>query len=324
VKELPQTERRSCLSRIYGLLMSAVFLLITVFLVTPLVIIQATADFTLFSFIITGFFFFWQRRAARKGFLKTPAIIALFLLVEISFFSLLPDVNYPVDSSKHSKVSKVLTKYGEWLNSASDQSFANLGPAAKKLVNSGLASLQTAFSTLESDERKLVMLEEAFSNEPGNPAAVLALADAYMARNDLASTHLAIALYEALVETDASDAFLARLADAYSKIYRYDLAFATAVRRTWLPHAMMHRAARQIAFFAVASGDLPRGIFELENILRLAPVESDEIILLLAGLYKDRGNAQKAQELLDQLTANTPATTNTVRTAAQLRQAAQN
>jgi len=304
--------------------MSAGFLLITVFIVTPLVFIQETGDFTLLAYVVAGLFFFWQRRAARSSFFKPLMIIALFMLLEVSFFCLMPDVHHPMALSKQARVEKVLAKYGEWLNSASDQTIANLGPAVKKLVNSGFASIQTAFDSLGNGERKLAMLEEAFSNEPGNPAIVLALADAYMARNDLASTRLAIALYEALVETDASDAFLARLADAYGKIYRYDLAFATAVKRTWLPHAMMHRAARQIAFFAVASGDLPRGIFELENILCLDPVESDEIILLLASLYKDRGNEQKAQELLDQLTANTPAATNTVRTAAQLRQVAQN
>jgi len=324
VNEQPQTENRSCLSRIYGLLMSAGFLLITIFLITPLVSIQATGEFALLAYIVAGFFFFWQRRAAHKSFLKPPMILALFMLVEIICFYMVPDEHHPFDIGKQAKVKQVLARYSDWLNSASDQTIAKVGLATKNLYNSGVESFQAAFDSLGSGERKLVMLEEAFSNEPGNPAVVLALADAYMARNDLASTRLAIALYEALVETAASDAFLARLAEAYGKIYRYDLAFATAVKRTWLPHAMMHRAARQIAFLAVTSGDLPRGIFELENILRLEPVESDEIMLLLAGLYQDFGNKQKAQEILGQLTAVTPGTTSAARTAAKLRQVTQN
>jgi tetratricopeptide (TPR) repeat protein len=324
MNEQLQTDKRSCLSRIYGLLMSAGFVLITVFIVTPLVVIQATADFTVFAYVVAGLCFFWQRRTARKSFLKPPMIMALFLLLEVCSFSLLPDVYHPMDLSKQTRVRMVLAKYAEWLNSASDQTIAKVGMAAKDLYSAGSASLQAAFDSLGSDDRSLVRLEEAFSDEPGNPAVVLALADAYMARNDLASTRLAIALYEALVETGPSDTFLARLAEAYSRIYRYDLAFATAVKRTWLPHAMMHRAARQIAFLAVASGDLSRGIFELENILRLDPVESDEIILLLAGLYQDVGNKEKAREILGRLTTATPATTSATRTAAQLLQTVQN
>ncbi|NLF96319.1 MAG: hypothetical protein GX569_06235 [Candidatus Riflebacteria bacterium] len=324
MNEQSQTEKRSCLARIYGLLMSAGFLLITVFIVTPLVFIQETGDFALFAYVVAGLFFFWQRRAARNSLFKPLMIIALFLLLEVSVFSLLPDVHHPMDLSRQARAGMVLAKYAEWLNSASDQTVAKIGRAAKDLYSAGSESLHAAFDSLGSGDRSLVRLEEAFSDEPGNPAVVLALADAYMARNDLASTRLAIALYEALVETGPSDAFLARLAEAYSKIYRYDLAFATAVKRTWLPHAMMHRAARQIAFLAVASGDLPRGIFELENILRFDPVESDEIMLLLAGLYQDVGNKEKAREILGQLTAATPATTSAARTAAQLLQATQN
>ncbi len=304
--------------------MSAGFLLLTIFLVIPLVIIQATADFTMFTCIITGFFFFWQRRAARKGFLMPPIIIALFLLAEFSFFSIVPDVNAYTGLTKHARLERVLSVYVSKLTSAFGQGFTGVSLATEDLLNSGRESIQAAFDSLGSGERKIAMLEEAFSNEPGNPAVVLALGDAYMARNDLVSTRLAIALYEALVETEVSDAFLARLADAYSRIYRYDLAFSTAVKRTWLPHAMMHRAARQIAFFAVTGGDLPRGIFELENILRLDPVESEEIMLILAGLYQDFGNSRKAQELLDQIIASTPATAVTAKTALQLRQAAKN
>ena len=317
---------RSCVSHLFGMLMSAIFLLLGVLVMAPLVFVPVSSGYAVIGGGIFAIFFFWQRRAARRGCFGPIILLAMFLATELVLLGLLTQETWTYGKVDHAKLQQMLDEHAPGLYAAVYDTVEKTGSIARQVLQSGSSSIRSALNNVgQSDsDKKLIMLEEAFSNCPGDPAVVLALADAYMAGNDLASTRLAIALYEALVETDPCDAFLSRLADAYGKIFRYDIAFATAVRRAWLPHAMMGRAARQIAFFAVSSGDLPRGIFELENILRLNPVESEEIMLLLAGLYNDVGNKQQAQMLIDQVIASTPAGLSLAETAAKMKQATGN
>jgi len=317
---------RSCASHLFGMLMSSIFLLLGVLFMAPLILLPTSSGYALLGGGTFVFFFFWQRQATRRGCFVPVIILAMFMAAELFLFSLLSIETDKRAKIDHKKLQQTLDEYAPGLYTAVFDTVAKTGSMAQQALQSGGASLQNAINSLgQSDsDKKLIMLEEAFSSYPGDPAVVLALADAYMTRNDLAATQLAIALYEALVETDPCDAFLARLADAYGKIFRYDLAFATAVRRAWLPHAMLGRAARQIALLAVLSGDLSRGIFELEKILQLDPVESEEIMLLLAGLYKDIGNTVQAQALLDQVIARTPASLSVAKTALTARQASGN
>lgn len=307
-RQFEKPRGRSCSSCLFGLIMSWCFLFWGICFTAPLVLLKAPTDYTVTAGCIFLFSFLWQRSAARRGCFMPFIILVLFLLSE---FAVLGVLIYETEAYKKvdlKKVQRTLDEHAPGLYEAGVEALTTVKAwsgqtweAGREAVSSVIASL-----TENDDDRRLVELEEAFRNNPGNAAVVLALADAYMGKNDLASTQLAIALYQALVETDPCDAFLARLADAYARISRYDAAFTIAVRRTWLPHAMIGRAARQIAFLAASSGELARGIFELERILQRNPVESEEIRLLLAGLYQDSGNQEQANVLLDQVIEGTP------------------
>ena len=304
--EPEKKQGRSCASCLFGLVMSSWFLFTGILFSAFFIYLQAPAGYATAAGAIFVFAFFWQRRAARLGCFMPFFIIAAFVIAESMLLGMLI---YETDAYKKVdliKVREVVDTHAPGLYEAVGKSIAK---AAKTIKTAVEGFRQT------DDEKKLALLEDAFRNNPADPDAVLALADAYMGKNDLVSTQFAIALCEALVDSDPCDSFLMRLADAYARIYRYDLAFATAVRRTWLPHATMEKAARQIAMFAVISGNLARGIFEIEKILQLSPPESDEITLILAGLYRDIGNERQAQILLDSVITNAPAASTIATTA---------
>jgi len=297
--------------------MSACFLLLGAFFTAPVVYLEAPAPYALACGGIFVVLFLWQLRASRRSCL-VPFLLLLTLFVVESFtlgvMVLQTGVYERLDTPK---TRAFLEKHAPGLHGSILGFCRDMATRGKQLVDSGREWARSAF---EADDTRIAALEEAFRNNPGSPDVVLALADAYMTKGDLASIRLATALYEALVETAPCDTFLARLADAYARDLRYDLAFATAARRAWLPAGGCGKAARQIAYFAACSGDLNRGIFELERLLNLDPAEPEEVQLLLAGLYADVGNASQARLLLDRLIAETPGVLATAKTARQMRQ----
>lgn len=312
----------SCFSCLAGLLHYAFYLGAAGFLATFLLFCQASAGYVLLTAGILIVACFWQRRAARRGCLMPVVILAMFLFSEFFLLGVLLVNTDRQNNSNFKELEKFLAREAPGLYPAFSKALDSVSEQSRLVLDSGLQTLQGAMQSISmsDDEKKIATLEEAFRNTPGDAAVVLALADAYMGKKDLVSLRLATALYEALVETAPCDAYLARLADAYGKNLRYDLAFATAAKRLWLPHAMFAKAARQLALLAVTSGNLARGIFELERILQLQPVESEEIMLLLAGLYSDIGNPQQAQLLLDRVIAETPAELSVYQAAVSMKQ----
>ena len=296
----------SCSSCLLALVLSWLFLQFGFLFAALLAQFKAPPSYALAAVGIFLVGFFWQIRAARLGcfmpififgaFLASESVVVCMALYDVGAFQ---TVDFTETRRSLEKNAPGLLEFGQ------------------RLFNAGS---NLARGRIGLGDARIAELEEAFRRHPGSPDAVLALADAYMAKNDLASIRLATALYEALVETDPCDAFLARLADAYARMFRFDLAFATAARRTWQPDGGFGKAARQIAWLAAASGDLSRGIFELERILRQNPTEPEEVLLLLAGLYHDAGNTQQARTLLDRIIAETPAALNVAKMAAAMRQ----
>lgn len=157
----------------------------------------------------------------------------------------------------------------------------------------GGASRSAKDAALEKEERAererlLVEKEAAFRKNPSNFTVVLELADAYAAMDDAASVSLALALYTGLAESSPSDMMLARLADAYARLFRYDRAFTTALRRTWNPLVSSEGAVSQILLFSLASGDWDRGIDCLLHILQERADERESVLLAMAALYIEK------------------------------------
>lgn len=151
-------------------------------------------------------------------------------------------------------------------------------------------------AALEKEERaergrRLAEKEAAFRKNPSDVTAVLELADAYAAMGDAASASLALGLYKGLAELSPSDMMLARLADAYARLFRYDRAFTTALRRTWNPLVSPEGAISQILLFSLASGDWDRGIDCLLHIMEERAEERESALLALAALYIEKSGA---------------------------------
>ena len=146
-------------------------------------------------------------------------------------------------------------------------------------------------------ERRLAEKEAAFRKNPSDFISVLELADAYASMNDAASVSLALALYKGLAESSPSDMILARLADAYARLFRYDRAFTTALRRTWNPSVSPEGAISQILLLSLASGDWDRGIDCLLYILKERAGESESALLALAALYIEKSGTMRERSL---------------------------
>lgn len=140
----------------------------------------------------------------------------------------------------------------------------------------------------EKLEKTAAEKETLFSDNPEDFSAALEFASACAALNDAASLALAKALYEGLAEASPSDTVLAGLADCYARLYLYEKAFTTALRRTWNPLVSPTGAVSQIVFFAGVAGDWDRGIDYLERILADREDEREDTLLALASLYAEK------------------------------------
>ena len=299
---------RSCLSMIFGFFCSAGFILSGLVVAFALFLLRAPRDEVL---IAAGFFLFafiMQWRAARVGCFRPVFIFAVYLFLETGLIGV---IMFQTGAYKHidfDKIRQTLKREAPQLQQFATRVLDTAVDQTRGAMGGALDAAKSAVEGFRSDNRdqRLAELEAAFQENPGDPAAVFALANGYMAKDDLLSVQLAIALYKALVETGVSDVYLERLATAYLRIFRYDLAFSTAARRIWLPYCDAGLVARQIAMIAVSSGDLEQGISELEKLLLLSPVEESEVRLLLASMYEDSGKHERARALAGEIIAVEP------------------
>ncbi len=151
--------------------------------------------------------------------------------------------------------------------------------------------------TVEEREKRLVEKEAEFRKKPSDFNTVLDLADAYSAMGDAASAFMALSLYRGLAEASPSDFILARLADAYARLFLYDKALTVAFRRTWNPLVSPAGAVSQIVFISLASGDLDRGIGYLLSILEKRDEERESVFLALAALYAEKAGTVSDRSL---------------------------
>ena len=178
----------------------------------------------------------------------------------------------------------------------------------------------------ENREKTAAEKEAFFRENPENFAAAMEYASACAAMNDAASLALARAIYEGLAEASPSDVVLSGLADCYARLYLYEKAFATALRRTWNPLVSPTGAVSQIVFFAGVSGDWDRGIDYLERILADREDEREDTLLALASLYAEKaatardsavqkGCIKAADEILERVINSLPSSFQTARDA---------
>lgn len=178
---------------------------------------------------------------------------------------------------------------------------ADIKAEAKLLHDSGVSLFP------EDRKKALVLLEQAFRKEPSNTRYSIDLADAYSQMGDALSGNFALSIYKGLSdENPGCDMLLARLADSYAKIYRYNDAFDTAARRTWNKNVSPVDAVSQIVLFSVVSGDFTRGISEVRKVLETFPCDKEEIELMLAGLYVETGNKKAAIAIIENVIASLP------------------
>ncbi len=314
--------QRTCFSHLWSFFCSSTFLITGIGFAIALALLGATRSYGLASGFAFIYAFFWQRRATRQGcFMPVFIFMAFFtwqlLVVGALVYNtgLYRQIDFVQLRNDLKREAPELYEFGEKI-------VKNLGIDVQGMMTNVVDAARNAVAefTRDPEEKRLIELEHAFQENPGSVSAVMALAEAYAARSDLASVKLAAALYEALVEVEPSDTCLAALADCYARLLRPDMAFAAAARRAWLPQAPLDRVARQIALLAITAGDLPRGIFELEKLLLLPTAETPAIKLLLAGLNHDSGNDARALALLHEIIAEVPAGFVTAQQAAKLQQ----
>lgn len=301
--------KRSCLSKIFALFFSAGFILSGLIVAFALFLLRAPRDEVL---IAAGFFFFAfiiQWRASCVGCFMPMFIFVIYMFLETGLLGVIMFQTGAWRNIDLAKLQQTLQRELPQLHKFGTRVLETTAEQSKVMFGTALDAAKKAVEGFRSEnrEQRLAELETAFHENPGDEAAVLALANAYLEKDDLFSVQLAVSLFKALVETDPADLYLERLALGYMRLFRYDLAFSTAARRIWLPYGHAGMIARQIALIAVSSGDLERGILELEKMQMLAPLEVSEVRLYLASLYEDSGNHDRARVLADMILAEEPA-----------------
>ncbi len=314
--------RRSCLSTICALFYSAGFVLSGLIVAFALFLLRAPRDEVL---IAAGFFLFafiMQWRASRVGCFRPMFIFIIYLLLETGLIGVIMFQTGAWRNINFDKLQQTLRRELPQLHQFGTRALETTAEKSKMMFGTALDAAKKAVEGFRSEnkDQRLAELEAEFQENPGDESAVLALANAYLEKGDLFSIQLAVALFKALSETDPADLYFERLALCHMKMFRYDLAFSTAARRIWLPYGNAGLIARQIALIAVNSGDLARGIVELEKMQMLAPVEISEVRLYLASLHEDSGNHDRARALAEIILAEEPADEPVAQQAASLMQ----
>lgn len=313
---------RTCFSHLWSLFCSSTFLITGICFAVILALLGATHNYGLASGFAFIYAFFWQRRATRQGCFMPVFIFMAFFTWQLLVVGALVYNTGLYRQIDFAQLRRDLKREAPELYEFGEKVVNTIGIRGQGMMTNVLDAARGAVAEFTRDpaERRLIELEHAFQENPGSVSAVMALAEAYAARSDLASVKLATSLYEALVEVEPNDTCLSALADCYARLLRPDMAFATAARRAWLPQAPLDRVARQIALLAITADDLPRGIFELEKLLLVPAAEASTIKLLLAGLHHDSGNTERAMLLLNEIIAEVPTGFKTAQEASRLQQ----
>lgn len=313
---------RTCFSHLWSLFCSSTFLITGICFAVILALLGATHNYGLASGFAFIYAFFWQRRATRQGCFMPVFIFMAFFTWQLLVVGALVYNTGLYRQIDFVQLRRDLKREAPELYEFGEKVVNTIGIRGQGMMTNVLDAARGAVAEFTRDpaERRLIELEHAFQENPGSVSAVMALAEAYAARSDLASVKLATSLYEALVEVEPNDTCLSALADCYARLLRPDMAFATAARRAWLPQAPLDRVARQIALLAMTADDLPRGIFELEKLLLVPAAEASTIKLLLAGLHHDSGNTERAMLLLNEIIAEVPTGFKTAQEASRLQQ----
>jgi len=205
-------------------------------------------------------------------------------------------------------------------------------PAAKEPSSSerariaherGLALLLESPGDQERVKKAIPYLEEAFFAEPGDVRYAIDLADSYALIPSVLSLNLAVEIYKGALEAEPeSDMLLARLADSFLKLKRYDKAFSAAARRTWSKTSSPSQGISQLILISVASGQLDRGMQELEKGLLNDPPEKAEYLMAIAALNAEAGRKNDALAGFDAALAELPSNSPLAAKARQLREEA--
>ncbi|MCA9087094.1 MAG: tetratricopeptide repeat protein [Planctomycetaceae bacterium] len=179
-------------------------------------------------------------------------------------------------------------------------------PLADSLHQLGRALFPAAGRDPGRQQQAVAVLEQAYAADPEDELIRLDLADAYVQLGTGISLTLAIDLYEqALQQHQGDDALLARLADTYGRLGNADAAFAIAAVRARLSQGDPFSAAYQIADFAAETGDVERGIAELQAVAHAHP-ESAATKMLLATLLLETSQVSAANQLIDEVLKSLP------------------
>ncbi len=184
------------------------------------------------------------------------------------------------------------------------------GPATVPQIEAALADSLHAtgralFTASRNDPQRrreaVVLLEQALRADPGNERLQLDLADAYLLLDHELTITYAIELYEQVLRRrPTATGLYGRLAEAYAQLGNYDAAFALAAARGAAEPMEPFPAAAQLADLAAASGDLQRGIAELQTLTKLTQHQPG-VQLLLAALLREAGQPREARQIAESI-----------------------
>jgi hypothetical protein len=170
----------------------------------------------------------------------------------------------------------------------------------------GRALFPAALRHPDRQRQAVELLEQAVLRHPENELYRLDLADAYLELGTDETVTLALGLYETSDALRSEDeAVLSRIAEAYGRLKNFDAAIAVAALRLSGGAKSPFPAALQMAALATESGDMTRGIAELQAAVQSHP-EDAGIKLLLAALLFEAGHTQRANAEIDAALALLP------------------
>lgn len=192
--------------------------------------------------------------------------------------------------------------------STQPESVANAQTATPLRIEAGLAESlhrlgKELFPTTRNDPQRrrqsVALLEAALRADPDNEQIQLDLADAYLLLDQELALTYAIELYEQVLRRRPSQTGLyGRLAEAYRRLGNVDAAFALVVARGAAESESPFPAALQLADLAAETGDIPRGISELET-LGKSSRQHPGVELLRAALLREAKQMPAARSIAE-------------------------
>jgi hypothetical protein len=186
---------------------------------------------------------------------------------------------------------------GEQAAPTTDQPVRVEGRLAESLQALGRELFPTTRHDPVRRRQAVALLEAALRADPDNERIQLDLADAYLLLDQELTLIYAIELYEQVLRHRPSQTGLyGRLAEAYRRLGNADAAFALAAARGAAEVTEPFPAALQLADLAADSGDLSRGIAELDVLAKLAN-HHPGVELLRAALLREARQESAARSV---------------------------